>query len=89
MVPKVDFIYQDLSQRDQVKAFNINAKAFLKPSGFGIFMVKARSIDITRKPEQVFEEVISNLRFNNFKVHEKFRLEPYTKDHLAIIIQAR
>ena len=87
LVGTVDVIYQDVSQRDQAKAFIANAKQFLSASGFGIFMIKSRSIDMTRAPELIFKEVIKQLRSSGFQVIEHVRLEPYTKDHLGLILK--
>lgn len=86
LVGKVDVIYQDISQRDQVRIFINNSKIFLKPGGFGIFMIKSRSIDIVKSPKVVFKEVISNLKKEGFRVMEEINLDPYSKDHMGLII---
>ena len=57
LVGNIDVLYQDLSQRDQLRAFIINADTFLKPNQHGILMIKSRSIDITKSPKQVFQDV--------------------------------
>ena len=87
LVGPVDVIYQDISQRDQARAFIVNAKQFLVDSGFGIFMIKSRSIDMTRAPESIFKEVIKHLNSSGFQVIDRIRLEPYTKDHLGLILK--
>jgi fibrillarin-like pre-rRNA processing protein len=87
LVGPVDVIYQDVSQRDQAQAFIANAKQFLNKSGFGIFMIKSRSIDMTRAPESVFKEVIKHLKSSGFQIIDRIRLEPYTKDHLGLILK--
>ncbi len=86
---KVDVIYQDISQRDQPRAFVINARQFLKPGGFGIIMVKARSIDMTKLPDAIFKNVIFELENAGLKILDRVKLEPYTKDHLGLIINFR
>ena len=87
LVGKVDVLYQDISQRDQLRAFIINARNFLKPHSHGILMIKSRSIDITKAPKQIFKEIITQLNDQGFKILEQHTLEPYTKDHLGIIIK--
>ena len=42
--------------------------------------VKARSIDVTRNPKQIFMEVRKKLE-NNLKIIDFKTLEPFEKDH--------
>ena len=84
----VSILYQDISQRDQLRAFITNARNFLKPHSHGILMIKSRSIDITKAPKQIFKEIITQLNDQGFKILEQHTLEPYTKDHLGIIIKS-
>jgi fibrillarin-like pre-rRNA processing protein len=86
-VGKVNLIYQDISQRDQVKIFLKNLDAFLSAHGFGILMVKARSIDVTAKPEVIFAKAEKELEKNHLKVLENIPLKPFEKDHSAIIVK--
>lgn len=87
LVEKIDIIYQDISQREQTRAFIKNAKHFLRPNGQGIFMIKARSIDMTKQPADIFKNELNQLKLAGFKILEQIRLEPYTKDHLGVVLQ--
>jgi fibrillarin-like pre-rRNA processing protein len=86
IVPYVDLVYQDISQRNQPEIFIENVNRFLKEEGTGIIMVKARSIDVSLKPEKVYEMVCSKLKENKLKIVNKIDLKPYEKDHAAIIV---
>jgi len=86
VTPQVDLIYQDISQRNQAEIFVLNVNRYLKKKRTGIFMVKARSVDVSLKPEKAYEQVCSNLKDNGLKIKEKIDLKPYEKDHAAIII---
>ena len=86
IVPIVDIVYQDISQRNQAEIFIDNIKRYLKKNGFGILMVKARSIDVSLEPKKAFDLVCSKLENNDFKILDKINLTPYEKDHIAIII---
>jgi fibrillarin-like pre-rRNA processing protein len=86
-VPKVDFIYQDVAQPNQADILIRNARFFLKSKGHALFMVKARSIDVTLKPQQVYKSVIKKLTDEGFKVIDKRNLAPFEKDHLAILLK--
>jgi fibrillarin-like pre-rRNA processing protein len=82
IVEKVDFVYQDIAQKEQIKIFSKNA-VFLKEGGSGLIMVKARSIDSTAEPEDVFRRVIEELS-SEFKVVAHGSLEPFHKDHIYV-----
>lgn len=85
VVPQVDLVYQDISQRNQSDIFIRNLHCYLKPTGQGFIMVKARSIDISRSPKQVFRQVQSELEKENIQIVQTQQLDPYEKDHIAII----
>lgn len=86
IVPNVDMIYQDISQRNQAEIFIINIEKYLKKNRLGILMIKARSIDVSLKPNQAYDIVCSKLEENNLKIKHKIDLSPYEKDHAAIIV---
>jgi fibrillarin-like pre-rRNA processing protein len=87
IVPKVDFLYQDISQRNQSKIFNENIDRYLKKNRNAVIMVKARSIDISMKPDKVYEKVCSELKDSGLKIVNKIELLPFDKDHAAIIVK--
>jgi len=86
LVPSVDFIYQDISQRNQAEIFNENIARYLKKGGTGLLMVKARNIDVSLKPKQAYDLVCSQLKDYRLKIVKTIDLHPYEKDHAAIII---
>jgi len=86
MVPSIDLIYQDISQRNQAEIFMHNAKRYLKEGGQGIIMVKARSIDVSLEPKQAYQLVTDALKDRGFTIVDMIELSPYEKDHAAIVI---
>lgn len=86
-VSSVDFIYQDISQRNQAEIFIVNVKKYLKKKCNGILMVKARSIDVSLKPNQAYKLVSSKLEEHELRVIKTIDLAPYEKDHAAIVIK--
>ncbi|MCK4590093.1 MAG: fibrillarin-like rRNA/tRNA 2'-O-methyltransferase [Nanoarchaeota archaeon] len=85
-VCQADIIYQDVAQRNQAEIFLKNINLFLKPGGYALLAVKARSIDIKKKPKVIFNEVRTFLE-KHTKVIDFKTLEPYQKDHAFIIIK--
>jgi len=80
---KVDVLYQDIAQRNQVEIFLKNSEAFLKPNGHGLIAVKSRSIDVALKPKLVFEKALKQLEQHG-KVLQAIDLKPFEKDHLFV-----
>ncbi|OYT29205.1 fibrillarin [Thermoplasmatales archaeon ex4572_165] len=88
MVSEVDFIYQDISQRNQAEIFAKNSKLFLKENSEGVIMVKARSIDVAMKPSNAFLMVENQLKEEGMHINELIELSPFEKDHAAIFISS-
>ncbi len=86
IVEKVDFVYQDIAQKNQIEIFLENVKLFLKRGGQGLIMVKARSIDSTEEPQKVFRQVIKELE-SKLNILKHGDLEPYHKDHIFVHVQ--
>lgn len=84
IVEQADVIYQDIAQRDQAEIAIGNARHFLRDDGFLIILLKARSVSVAAKPKAVFDAAIEKLR-EAFEVQEKKTLDPFHKDHLAVI----
>jgi len=86
LVSSVDFIYQDISQRNQAEIFIENIKRYMDKNVNGILMVKARSIDVSLKPKKAYDMVCEELEENGFKIKCVVDLAPHEKDHAAIMI---
>jgi len=86
LVPSVDLVYQDISQRNQAEIFIGNIRRYLKKNGIGILMVKARSIDVSLKPKNAYDLVCVELENSELKIKGKIDLTPYEKDHAAIVV---
>jgi fibrillarin-like pre-rRNA processing protein len=86
-ITQVDIIYQDIAQKHQVEILEKNMQ-FLKKGGYALLFVKARSIDVTKKPSVIFKM----LRKKVSEIGEiiDFRtLDPYEKDHCLYAIKKR
>jgi len=82
-IPEVDILYQDVAQRNQVEIFLKNIQ-FLKKDGYGLLAVKARSIDVTKKPKHIFHEVKKELE-KQLTIIDFRTLDPFEKDHCMFI----
>jgi len=84
LMTEVEFIYQDVAQPNQGQIFCSNSEAYLDPSGSGLLMVKSRSVDVAKRPDQVFRQTISDMESGGLRVTETVGLNPFVKDHIAI-----
>lgn len=80
VLEKVDCLYCDVAQPDEVELFIRNCEKFLKPEGFGMIAVKSRSIDVTKEPKEVYKEARKKLE-EIFEILDFVTLDPYEKDH--------
>jgi len=87
-VTMVDAVFQDVAQRDQAEIFIKNCNAYLKSGGFGILAVKARSVDVAKKPKQIFMEVKAYLEKNTTIVDYR-ELEPFERDHCIFVCKKK
>ena len=79
----LDAVIQDVATRGQARVARLNRR-FLAENGRLLAAIKARSEDVARPPEDVFEDVLDELE-ETFEVLETRRLEPYHDDHLGVV----
>ena len=87
-ITMVDVIFQDIAQKSQAEIFIKNCRKFLKPGGFALLSVKARSVDVAKKPKKVFEEVRRKLE-NDLAIVDYRTLEPFELDHCIFICKKK
>lgn len=85
LVEQVDAIYCDVAQPEQAKLLADNADMFLKEKGWIILAIKARSVDVTKEPSDVYKKEVSTLRGRGFKIEDTIHLEPFDKDHAMVV----
>ena len=83
VVEPVDVVVQDVATRGQAAVATTNAR-FLREDGRLLMAVKARSEDVTRDPEAVFDDALAELR-GTYEILDTERLTPYHDDHLGIV----
>ncbi|QLC34608.1 fibrillarin-like rRNA/tRNA 2'-O-methyltransferase [Halarchaeum sp. CBA1220] len=83
----LDCIVQDVATRGQARVAAENAR-FLADDGRLVAAIKARSEDVTADPEDVFDDVLAELR-ESYRIEGRARLEPYHDDHLAVVASPR
>jgi len=85
LVEEVDVIYQDVAQPEQGQILIDNAKMFLKPGGWTLLAVKARSVDVTKEPSEIYRRELEALERGGLEVKQVIHLEPYDHDHAMVL----
>ncbi|AXG10345.1 fibrillarin-like rRNA/tRNA 2'-O-methyltransferase [Haloplanus rubicundus] len=83
----LDVVVQDVATRGQARVAARN-RQFLRDDGRLLAAIKARSEDVTREPDAVFEDVLDELRAT-YEILETARLDRYHDDHLAVVARPR
>ena len=88
MVEECDFVFEDVAMPNQTEILIKNCQKFLKKGGYAMIAVKARSIDVTAQPSDIFEKTEKELS-KVFKIVDKKRLEPFEKDHIMFLLKMK
>lgn len=87
-IEQVDLVYADIAIKDQSEVLIRNAEMFLKPNGFAMIAIKARSIDVTEKPKVVYKQQRKILE-KFFNITDFVTLEPYERDHCFYVLKKK
>ncbi len=86
-VGRVDFLYQDVAQRQQAAIFVENARACLARSGRGLLMLKVRSVTQRQPAPVILRSARSTLTSARLAVLHESGLAPFSQEHVAISIR--
>jgi len=84
-VEPIDVIMEDVATNDQSEIMIRNAEKFLKKNGFAMMVIKSRSIDVTKEPDEIYKQEERKLS-KHFRIVERVRLDPYEKDHMFYLM---
>lgn len=82
----VGTLVQDVAQRHQVDIFLRNVP-FVKSGGLGMLFVKARSINVSQPPQQIYDAVAARLIQAGLKIERSVDLAPFETDHRAFVVR--
>ena len=83
-IGECDVVYQDIAQKDQLDIFVKNSKLLLSPGGTALVCVKSRSIDVSKKPKDIFKQFKFQLE-KEMKIVDYRELSPYEEDHAIFV----
>jgi fibrillarin-like pre-rRNA processing protein len=88
LICEVDTVFMDIAQKNQAEIFIKNCKLFLKSGGFGLLAVKARSIDVTKNPKDVFKDIRFKLE-KELTVVDYKESAPFEMDHAIFVVKKK
>lgn len=88
ILEKVDLVYEDVADPDQIEILIRNCEKFLKQNGFAMIAIKSQSIDVTKDPKQVYKIALEKLE-KHFEILDKVELDPYEKHHLFVVMKLK
>jgi rRNA 2'-O-methyltransferase fibrillarin (EC 2.1.1.-) len=89
MVGMVNGLYADVAQPEQADIVNRNARLFLEDGGYLLLAIKARSIDVTREPSDIYLREMKKLAQGGFEIIDVVHLDPFDRDHAMIYARYR
>lgn len=81
IVQTIDTVYSDVAQPDQARILSENLDSYSEPGGEFLMAVKARSIDVSKDPSEIYRREKLVLENRGYKVAEMIKLDPFEKDH--------
>lgn len=75
-IEKVDIIYQDIAQPNQIEIFDKNVRMF-KPR-YGYLCLKTQSIDVSDTPSELLSKELAKIAYKPIEIID---LSPYDKHH--------
>jgi fibrillarin-like pre-rRNA processing protein len=79
-----DIVFVDIADPQETAIAIRNADEFLE-HGYVMIAIKSQSIDVTKKPEQIYKEEAKKLKDAEFTVLQLINLEPYEEKHAFIL----
>ncbi len=88
IIAPVDFLYQDIAQRNQAEIFLKNVDMFLKNGSYCLLALKARSVDVTKKPGDIFNRIKKELSEKLVLIDYR-KLDPFERDHAFFVCKKK
>lgn len=86
LIEGVDLVYQDVAQPNQA-GIAIRHLPFLRARGRLVLMLKTRSVNVRKSPDEVFADTCAELEAAGLIVVKSLWLLPYHVDHAAIVCE--
>ena len=85
-VGTVDFLNQDVAQRNQTQIFLENARTCLAPGNAGVLMLKVRSVTQRGPAAAIVRAARDAIRADGWSVRSEAELAPFSREHVALLV---
>ena len=86
LVGRVDFVYQDIAQRNQLDIFLKNL-TFKKNRGYGMIAIKAKSIDVSKPSKKVIDDLVKQVIDKGYQMVDTVDISKWQKDHSILMVE--
>jgi fibrillarin-like pre-rRNA processing protein len=84
---KADYIFQDVSQKAQIRMMARNLKTCGTDDAIGVIALKTLSIDAIKKPQETYEKSLLQVKEHGLQVLQAFSIDDYHKGHYIIVVK--
>ncbi|MFA4820377.1 MAG: fibrillarin-like rRNA/tRNA 2'-O-methyltransferase [Candidatus Aenigmatarchaeota archaeon] len=84
-IEECDVVFCDVAQPDETEIALRNCKVFLKKGGYLLISIKSQSIDVTKKPKEIYEQEKRKVEKAGFSVLQMIDLEPHEEKHAMLL----
>ena len=84
-VEQCDVVFCDVADPQETQIAIRNCKEFLKKDGYLLISIKSQSIDVTKKPKEIYEQEKGKIEKAGMTVIQMIDLEPHEEKHALIL----
>lgn len=84
-IEECDVVFADIADPQETEIALRNCKEFLKKGGYLMISIKSQSIDVTKKPKEIYEQEKKKIETAGFHVVQVIDLEPHEEKHCLIV----
>src|SRR3989338_2403891 len=84
-IEECDVVFADIADPQETEIALRNCKEFLKKGGYLMISIKSQSIDVTKKPKEIYEQEKKKIETAGFHVVQVIDLEQHEEKHCLIV----
>ncbi|MGM0404697.1 MAG: fibrillarin-like rRNA/tRNA 2'-O-methyltransferase [Thermoplasmatota archaeon] len=86
IVRQMDFVYQDIAQRNQLDIFLKNL-IFIEKGDYGILAIKSRSIDVSKPSKEVIDDLVKQVIEKGYEIVTSIDISKWQKGHSILMVK--
>ncbi len=86
LMGQVDFVYQDIAQRNQLDIFLKNL-TFIERGNYGMIAIKSRSIDVSKSSKKVIDDLVKQVIEKGYEIVTSVDISRWQKGHSILMVK--